>query len=59
MMRIVRGNLIPTAEPDDHEDVHEQVDHVQVDVQRSKDVFLGAKQGLLMFCSESRLENVM
>lgn len=49
MMRMVRRNLIPTAEPNDHEDVHEQVDHVQVDVQRSKDVFLRAEQGLLIF----------
>ena len=42
-MMMVLGVLISAAEPDDHEDVHEQVDHVQVDVQRSKDVFLGAE----------------
>ena len=37
------GDLIPAAEPDDHEDVHEEVDDVQVDVQGSKDVFLRAE----------------
>ena len=37
------GDLISAAEPHDHEDVHEEVDDVQVDVQGSKDVFLRAE----------------
>ena len=37
------GDLISAAEPDDHEDVHEEVDDVQVDVQGGKDVLLGAE----------------
>ena len=37
------GNLISAAEPDNHEDVHEEVDDVQVDVQGSKDVFFRAE----------------
>jgi len=42
------GDLISAAEPDDHEDVHEEVDDVQVDVQGSKDVFLRAEAVLVL-----------
>ena len=41
------GDLISATEPDDHEDVHEEVDDVQVDVQGGKDVFLGTKKSSL------------
>ena len=41
----VQGDLIPAAESDNHEDVHEEVNNVQVDVQGSKDVFLRANKG--------------
>ena len=37
-----------------HQDVHEQVDHVQVDVQGGEDVFLGA-EGVLVAAAHHQL----
>ena len=41
------GNLISAAEPDNHEDVHEEVDDVQVEVQGGEHVLLGAERVLV------------
>ena len=46
--------VISTNSSDDHQDVHEQVDHVQVDVQGGKDVLLGA-QGVLVTAAHHEL----
>ena len=37
------SNLITATESHNHEDVHEEVDDVKVDVQGGKDVLLGAE----------------
>lgn len=39
---------VPAAEADDHEDVHEEVDHVQVDVEGGEDVLLGTQAILVL-----------
>jgi len=39
---------VSAAEADDHEDVHEEVDDVQVDVEGGEDVLLGAQAVLVL-----------
>ena len=39
---------VAAAEADDHEDVHEEVDHVQVDVEGGEDVLLGTQAVLVL-----------
>ena len=41
-------SLVRPGPPDDHEDVHEELDHVQVDVEGGEDVLLGGQRVLVL-----------
>ena len=47
-MRVSSAELIWSGPPDDHEDVHEELDHVEVDVEGGEDVLLGAERVLVL-----------
>ena len=47
-MRVSSAELIWSGPPDDHEDVHEELDHVEVYVEGGKDVLLRAEAVLVL-----------